>query len=868
MKQFSFLLCTLFIFCCFALNAQTFSDDFSDGDFTNNPTWSGDVANFEILDGELHLLADGEGESTLVSAVTQQAGVATTWEFDFNLDFNPSGGNRARVYLQTNSANLAGNPEGYYILLGEGGSEDAVKLYKRSGSSNELLIEGNAGDIASSPSGKIRVTRSAEGEWELFYDLDASGLNSYGTAIDTEFASGNFIGVWCDYTSSNADAFYFDNFLVDPIFIDTENPSFESAVVVSDNEVQLIFSELLDASAEDISSYSINGNNIISATLSADGTTVNLVFENSFPIGEQQSVDFTVSDTAGNGFSGTATFTYNPTGAFDVLITEIMSDPSPTVGLPDQEYIELYNRSENAINLKDWKFLDASTTELILPSYELAAGAYVTLTEQSFAYDAMGIDYIPVNLQSLTNDGELLQLVDNQGNTIFSVDFNVNWHVSNKRDGGWSLEMINPNNPCGGAENWASSLSSKGGTPSEQNTVFDNTVSDTEAPQLVRVGYINEATVQAYFNEVIDISKLTTSNFAIDNGIGEPLLITVVEPDNNSVILSLNNLINPGTTYTLTVTNICDCVGNIISSDNFSLFSIPVLPDSADLIINEILFNQATGNTDYVEIYNNSDKVLDLQNYRFTRDGYETVEGETIFENNPLEVKISESSYLLFPQEYLVLSASQFLVKQQYFTENPNAFLDVAGFPTMDDSQDAIFVKDSLGNILDKVLYTKNWHYDLIDSEDGVSLERINFDAPSQQAANWHSASASVGYGTPGYLNSQFYQLPELDDSFSISPEVFSPDGDSFNDFLLLNYEMDSEGFTMNVHIFDDRGREVNHLVKNELLGRNGSYKWEGTNENGEKVNIGIYILYIEIFDLTGKVERFKRTCTVAGQLD
>lgn len=868
-KIYIFLLINIFFLNLEGI-AQTFSDDFSDGDFTNNPVWTGNTENFEVLNGELHLFhqePEDNNESVLVSAVAQQVGVATTWEFDFRLEFDPSSSNRARVYLQADNADLAGNLNGYYIQLGESGSEDAIKLYKQSGSSSDLLIEGTAGDIAVEPSAKVRVTRSENNEWELFYDVDGSGYNSYGTATDNEFSSGNYMGIWCDYIASRAELFYFDNFLVNPIYIDTDAPELTSTVVVSGNQVALFFNETLnESSVVDLDNFSLSGVSPLSATLSENGTSIVLVFANNFTEGATQNLNFTVSDLVGNPLSGTTNFSYNPTKAFDVLITEIMADPTPTVALPEQEYIELYNRSENAINLKDWQLLDGSG-DITLPDYELAAGAYITLAEGSFAFDAAGINYIDVNLPSLTNDGELLQLLDNTGKLIFSIEYDDAWHNGNKDEGGWSLEMISPNNPCGESDNWASSVANKGGTPSAENSIFDITLVDGTAPELVRVAYVNEASIVAHFNEKIDISKLSAENFSIDNNIGTPLIITAISPENKSVSLSLNALLQEQTVYTLTVSNICDCVGNVVGSGNFAQFAIPVSASAGDIIINEILFEQATGNTDYVEIYNNSDKIIDLENYSFTRDGYAQVENEIVYENEPAITKISEASYLLFPEQYLVLTADQNLVKQQYLTENENAFLDVDGFPTLDSSQDAIFIKDSLGTTIDQVLYTDDWHYSLIDNEKGVSLERVRFDGDSQDASNWHSASGSVGYGTPGYLNSQFFALPELEESFTLSPETFSPDGDAYNDFLLLNYELDEAGYTMNAHVFDDRGRPIKHFVQNELLGRTGSFKWDGENENNEKVNIGIYIIYIEIFNLEGKVERFKRTCTVAGQL-
>jgi hypothetical protein len=49
---------TVLLFVVTGLSSAQFSDDFTDGDFTNSPTWGGMTSNFEI-DGinQLHLLA-------------------------------------------------------------------------------------------------------------------------------------------------------------------------------------------------------------------------------------------------------------------------------------------------------------------------------------------------------------------------------------------------------------------------------------------------------------------------------------------------------------------------------------------------------------------------------------------------------------------------------------------------------------------------------------------------------------------------------------------------------------------------------------------------------------------------------------------
>ena len=45
---------------------------------------------------------------------------------------------------------------------------------------------------------------------------------------------------------------------------------------------------------------------------------------------------------------------------FDIVIAEIMADPSPQVNLPNNEWIELRNTSGITINLSGWRIGDAA----------------------------------------------------------------------------------------------------------------------------------------------------------------------------------------------------------------------------------------------------------------------------------------------------------------------------------------------------------------------------------------------------------------------------------------------------------------------------------------------------------------------------
>jgi len=130
---------------------------------------------------------------------------------------------------------------------------------------------------------------------------------------------------------------------------------------------------------------------------------------------------------------------------------------------------------------------------------------------------------------------------------------------------------------------------------------------------------------------------------------------------------------------------------------------------------------------------------------------------------------------------------------------------------------------------------------------------------------NWHSAASTVGYGTPAYKNSQFSE-PNVDNEITLSPQVFSPDEDGYNDVLNIAYQFNEAGFTANIKIFDAQGREVRNLIRNGLLSQSGAFTWDGITDRGEKARVGSYIVFVEVFNLDGTVKRFKKVCVVAAR--
>jgi hypothetical protein len=154
--------------------------------------------------------------------------------------------------------------------------------------------------------------------------------------------------------------------------------------------------------------------------------------------------------------------------------------------------------------------------------------------------------------------------------------------------------------------------------------------------------------------------------------------------------------------------------------------------------------------------------------------------------------------------------------------------------------------------------------FKLLNSFDGVSLERINYDKPSGENSNWHSAAESVNFGTPTYKNSQYQDSEEGASLFSLSPESISPDNDGYNDFLNIRYNMNKPGYVISISIFDASGHTVRNLTENELLGTEGNIVWDGLNDDNQQPGPGIYIVLLDYFDLEGNRHQEKKTCVVS----
>jgi Lamin Tail Domain/Bacterial Ig-like domain len=544
---------------------------------------------------------------------------------------------------------------------------------------------------------------------------------------------------------------------------------------------------------------------------------------------------------------------------FDIVIDEIMADPTPQVNLPNNEWIELRNTSGAIINLSGWRIGDAGGQSGPMPVYLLLPDSFVIVcnTSSLAAMSAYGPAIAVTSLPGLDNTGDIIFLRSPQNKIIHTVSYTDGWYKNElKKEGGWSLEMIDTKNPCGGMSNWKASTDVTGGTPGKKNTA-DAINADSTAPQLLRAFAADSLNIVLIFDEALDsLQAATINNYTISDGVGVPQAVTAIAPAFDKINVKLNTALRRNKVYSIITTGVTDCAGNSIASKNNARVGLTEQANGSDIIINEILFNPKTNGTDYVEIYNRSNKIIDLKQIYLANRNTAGV----ISNIKPL----SADSYLFFPQDFIVVTEDAEIIKRDFITKNMQAFITVAAMPSYNDDEGNAIILNTQADIVDELQYSEKWHFKLIDNREGVALERIDYNAATQQQDNWHSAATSVGYGTPTYKNSQYKINDVVKASVHISPEIVSPDNDGTDDFATVHYSFASAGYVANITVFDAGGRVVRFLQRNALCGITGNFRWDGLGEKDQKLPVGIYIIYTEIFNKEGKKKQFKNSIVLA----
>jgi len=630
---------------------------------------------------------------------------------------------------------------------------------------------------------------------------------------------------------------------------DNEPPVVSSFVAISTDSLLITFNEAMDSTSlmsAIISEVSIKNRKV------QDNLHEQLlvVLETGLELGRIYNIEISeASDCSGNVMS-TESFQVgfgDLPGYNELIISEIMADSEPVVGLPNSEYLEVYNASDRLISLRGLTLKD-NTSETTLPAAIIPSGGYLLLLPTGAVGDFEIKNKVGVSgWLSLNNSGETLSIWNDE-NLVFDISYSDSWYSSSETgSGGFSLEMKDLTNPCGGAQNWGSSTSSLGGTPGLPNANSES-VPDNFGPNLLRGFAITKDTIELVFDEGLVANGLDDVSLAFDPKQDYSALIFGESRAN--VFVKLKSELKANQTYTVTVDGATDCNGNEIRKNQVDVV-LPDEPESGDVVLNEILFNPKSGGVDFIELYNKSEKYLDLNAWGLAR------------RTEALDIQKISEKYILEPQAYVAITTDTTILKNQY-PKTDNLF-EVSSLPTMSNDEGDVVILLPNDSISDEFHYLDSYHLRLLQSVDGVSLERISVDKPTQDPNNWTSASSAVGFATPGYENSQSFDVPVATAEVSVDPKVFVPNSSNpaFQSFTTINYEFDKSGQYANVIVYNQLGEPVAQLAKGATLSTTGFIRWDGTSITGDKVRMGYYVVFFEVYDNVGNKQVLKETVVV-----
>ena len=546
-----------------------------------------------------------------------------------------------------------------------------------------------------------------------------------------------------------------------------------------------------------------------------------------------------------------------------VVITELLYAPSVSTN----EVIELYNRSGEPVDLSTLAFADETRafTPVAASSVVLPPDSHAVLVRDSAAFRQRFPDVevlVPSDWAALNNGGDTVVLRRRSTETVLdAVPYEPSWGGAEGR----SLERIDPAGPGDAASNFGSSTAPAGATPGRRNSLYDP---DETPPRPVFAEMTGPARTEVTFSEPLPRSTIRPAAFRV----GSTRIEAAVPVRERTVALTLAA---PPSAPTLRVSGVRDRVGNRLETATLPLAYRPA-PD--DILLNEILyapraddFDDRPNQVEYVEVRNRSDRPRTLNGLFLTDRPDETGVADTLRLGRRVALR---------PHGYGVLAAAPDDAASPAASQLAAAFPDA---PLGADSV-AVLLADAArlgltndgglirlhradGRPVAEVRYRPDWHAAELEETAGTALERISATADAQSADNWTSSPAPAG-GTPGTRNA--VGLPPPEDAagtrLRVAPSPFSIERDGAT---RIRYTLETAPSLVRARIYDARGRAVRTLEDARLSGRTGELVWNGRDDAGRRVRVGVYVVLLEAVRAdAGTVTRLKAPVVVARPLD
>lgn len=815
-------------------HAQILWEDFQLLNGSNLPSqWTGDRSKFKVEDGSLLSQSSVKDDVFYLNHQIQLMD-SSEWEFDIDLNINTSSVNKVRIYLIHEVSQL--------MYLEIGGTKDRVSVFvTRQAVEDSLLWYGPSGETHKFKQ-RVRV-RKAGDRFELsYFNKSLANYDSIGQWNWSSF-NGRPNMRW-EVHQSTASFFYkhrLNSVYVGPWRKDQQSPYIQGIDWVSRDTFLASFSEGIYPTPKAMIRIGSH-----SAKYEISGVKVKFWFDGQVSSGKQDVRFAGFRDKLGNTLSDTILsiqyWETEPAHYKDLVISEWMSDPTPPVGLPEVEYVELFNRGNRHLDLSNWSLSDSRET-VEIPSVVLPIDSFVVLVDfkdTSITRSWQNVVYI--NLPSLNNATDWLQVNNSSGLVIDELDYNIQYFTPDwKRDGGFSVERVDLSFECDHSNLFAFSKNVMGGTPGSKNS-HNIQLLDTVAPKVEGVVVSEDSLILTFsekLQEIIQVHETIASLNELKTG------------SNTGVRLSFKWLNPPvfGEKFEITVPGVLDCSGNL-SADTSLTIGLPALTHVGDVRISEILFD-GYQEVEFIEIINVSDVTLQLSDLRL---------GRRVGQDWQLMTPIDKDR-LIHPGDVVVLTNQKILLSEQYLTTINQNLVEVSDLMTLPNDGAIIGLFNRSGQFIDTVRYSEDNHHQLLAQTKGVSLERRNLDLTYTETNEtfWQSSSSLDGFGTPGFHRKD---IPKAGFHFTLKNDPVTPNGDGISDEVVVQVNNLPAGTIARFTVTTLSGSLVYKSHDQELISYGQMFVWHVT-QHQAPVAPGIYVINSQYITPSGEQGNWRKLVTV-----
>lgn len=168
------------------------------------------------------------------------------------------------------------------------------------------------------------------------------------------------------------------------------------------------------------------------------------------------------------------------------------------------------------------------------------------------------------------------------------------------------------------------------------------------------------------------------------------------------------------------------------------------------------------------------------------------------------------------------------------------------------------------GTELDHADYSPNLHHPALRVTRGVSLQKIDWNGPSNEGTNWTSTTHPDG-ATPGFRSGSGYDSPPPGNGLDVIPRVFTPDGDELSRHTAIHIRMHDGPSVTDVRIFDLSGRLIRTLADGRLSNGPDIVYWDGLDDLGLPAPTNPYVVLVRTWNPDGR-QRTGRSVVVLAR--